>query len=151
MAALRMSADGATNIGILDIPVGGELETSYTFQANGKFKLSERLNPAILGLIELRTNIDRITQWSSIVYACCSGFDTSWSKSKYTIDDQLADITFTLKLGNDPAMTAVFNKITMLVTFAPRAEMILKSFEMSRFVTFLHAISSVMSDYVHGN
>jgi hypothetical protein len=146
-----MSADGEANTGLLDLPVGGVLETSYEFQANGKFRLSERPNPAVLDWSELDANVTLITKWTAVVYTCCTGYDTAWSKSKYTIDDQAADIEFLLKLGNDPEMVVTFDKTTKLVTFAARPEMILKSFEMSRFVIFLQVIVSAMSDYVHGN
>lgn len=144
---LRMIADGVANTGLLDIPVGGVVETVYEFKVNGKFGLSERPDPATLDRAALTSNINLIVQWTTTIYSCCDGYDTSWAKSKYTIDDTTTNIEFTLKLGNDPAVSATFDKTTALVTFAARGEMTLKAFEMSRFITWLRDIETSMKNH----
>ena len=144
---IKVLVDAEQNKGTLDLLVNGNIETTYTYQSNGKFKFSERLNPAVLSFDALEKNVSDIKTWFELVLKYCTGYDTSWTKQKLVVDDKANYIEVSLKTDAEPMITATYSKTSKQVTFDARPELTFTASDVRNWIGWLETILKSMAEH----
>lgn len=136
------SVDGTSGTAELNLYVGGELETTYSY-SSGHYNLSERLEEAVLTPDEYRVNVKLISRWHlmcQIDIAPSSPFEPY----EIIVEETASRFKVKLKFGDTLVIDSHYNKNTNKVKFDPRPALSLTPGQFRRFsvalTTLLEAV-----------